>query len=344
MYTFAARVFLRNKLFVLSGTISTLVTALTNIILILHFRLGIHSLYYAQIMGCIVQIIIIEVHLHLIPNTLRTKMNTEKLYSILKFSFPLCIATVSYWLLSGYTKIIINRICGPQENGLFAIASSLANIAVIAVNVFQFAWNETAYLMANDENRTNTYKKCTELLFCTVWMCCGAFCSIISIIFPYYVGNAYQGSSVVIPYLMIGVSANAIAGFLGTLFMTEQKTKFIMFSTLIASGINIILSGVATREYGLMGAVIVLYVSFILLMILRLLQIKKELNISFSPMIFFSIIPVLIAIVMHSFHAGFIPNVFFLLALFLGYTIIMQRITGIKLKKIINRRKSNKND
>lgn len=338
MYSFAARVFLKNKLFVLSGAISTLTIALTNIVLILQFHVGIQSLYYAQIAGCVIQIIIIEARLHLIPNTIKTETNLAKLRTILNFSFPLCIATVSYWLLSGYTKIIINQVCGAQENGLFAIASSIANIAVIAVNVFQFAWNETAYLMANDENRVAMYRKCLDLLFCTVWVCCAAFCSIISIIFPYYVGEAYQKSSIVIPYLMIGVSANAIAGFLGTLFMTEQKTRFIMISTLIASGVNILFSGFVTRTYGLIGAVLVLSVSFILLMGLRLLQVTKKLRISFSPYIFISIIPVILGVVLYTLQPGIIVNVVFLLILAVGYVFVVKKITGISFMDIILRK------
>lgn len=342
MYSFAARVFLKNKLFVISGAANTIVIAVTNLILIICFHMGVESLYYAQILGCTVQILIIEFRLHLIPNMLKYRMDYDRLKRILKFSFPLCIATISYWLLSGYTKIIINRVCGSDENGLFAIASSIANIAVIAVNVFQFAWNETAYLMANEENRSVMYRKCLDLLFCTVWVCCAGFCTAIGIIFPYYVGEAFQQSSVVIPYLMIGVSANAIAGFLGTLFMTEQKTSFIMVSTLLASGFNIAFSKLCTGAYGLLGAVLVLSMSFMILMVLRLMQIKKKLNIMISPMTIVCFIPVVISVLLYTCHAGIAVNILFLVCLAVGYLVLMQKISGIRIKNLIIERKGRK--
>lgn len=339
MYSFAARVFLKNKLFVFSGAANTIVIAVTNLILILCFHMGVKSLYYAQIFGCTVQILIIETRLHLISNMLKYRMDYDKLKRILKFSFPLCVATVSYWLLSGYTKIIINRVCGSDENGLFAIASSIANIAVIAVNVFQFAWNETAYLMANEENRSVMYRKCLDLLFCTVWVCCAGFCTTIGIIFPYYVGEAFQQSSVVIPYLMIGVSANAIAGFMGTLFMTEQRTGFIMVSTLLASGFNVVFSNVCTSAYGLLGAVLVLSMSFIILMVLRLIQIKKQLDIMISPMTILCFFPVVLSVILYTCHAGIAINVLFLVCLAIGYFILMHKISGIRIKNLIIERK-----
>lgn len=337
MYSFAARVFLRNKLFVFSGVVNTLTIAVVNIVLILCFHMGVESLYIAQIAGCFLQCLIVEIRLHLISNTFKKSFDGAKFKAILKFSVPLCIATVSYWLLSGFTKIIINSVCGSDENGLFAIASSLANVAVIAVNVFQFAWNEMAYLMANEDDRTNTYKKCLDLLFSTVWICCAAFCAGISIIFPYFVGEAFSGSAVVIPYLMIGVSANAIAGFLGTLFMTEQKTGFIMVSTFIAAAVNIGLSWLATVHFGLIGSVVVLSVSFFLLMILRVVRVRQKMGVGMSPIAIFSMLFMVISVLLYVFDAGWIFNALYIVVLIPCYILILKNITGIRFNNLLHR-------
>ena len=151
MYSFAARVFLRNKLFVFSGVVNTLTIAVVNIVLILCFHMGVESLYIAQIAGCFLQCLIVEIRLHLISNTFKKPFDGAKFKAILKFSVPLCIATVSYWLLSGFTKIIINSVCGSDENGLFAIASSLANVAVIEL----MARTKQILSAANRYNGTN---------------------------------------------------------------------------------------------------------------------------------------------------------------------------------------------
>lgn len=338
MYSFSTRIFLNNRLFVVSGAANTLTVAITNIVLILVFHMGVESLFIAHIAGALIQCLLIELRLHLIPKIIKYRFCFTRLKQILKFSIPLCVATVSYWLLSGFTKLSINRICGADDNGLFAIASSLSNMAVIAVNVFQFSWNETAYLMAHEDNRMAIYKKSLDLLFCTVWICCAAFCSVVNIIFPYYVGEAFQNSSVVVPYLMIGVSANAIAGFLGTLFMTEQKTGYIMISTLIASAVNIGLCGLATRHFGMIGSVIVLSASFALLMILRLVQIKKQIGIGISWTSLFSIIPVVVSVLLYKYSNDIGINALYLALLAVGYIILFQKITGISLKSIVQSR------
>ena len=63
----------------------------------------------------------------------------------------MCFCNLLLSLLSGFTKLVINRTLGAYENGIYAVANSLANTAIIAVNVFQFAWNEMAYMIAKEE-------------------------------------------------------------------------------------------------------------------------------------------------------------------------------------------------
>ena len=61
VYTFAARVYLKNQIFVFSGVVNTLVTAILNIILILACEWDVKSLYVSHIIGVIIQIVMIEV-------------------------------------------------------------------------------------------------------------------------------------------------------------------------------------------------------------------------------------------------------------------------------------------
>lgn len=60
---------------------------------------------------------------------------------------------------------------------------------------------------------------------------CAILCIGVKLLFPFMIGSEYSRASEIIPILMIGVSSNAIAGFLGTIFMTERKTSYILIST-----------------------------------------------------------------------------------------------------------------
>lgn len=339
VYSFIARVFLKNKLFVFSGTVNTLVTVLCNIIFIVYLDYGVASLYLSQISGSIIQILIIEMSVKIRKRFFIHGPNIKIIKKMLKFSIPLCIATISYWLLNGFTKLVINQSLGAYENGIYAIASSLANIVVITVNVFQFAWNETAYMMANDVNRKMLYKKSIEFLFVTVVYGCAILCIIVKLLFPFMIGSEYSRASEIIPILMIGVSSNAIAGFLGTIFMTERKTSYILISTVCAAFVNISLSKISAVIMGIQGIVLVLSLSFIFLMAIRLFCLKRKFQISINISCYFASIVIIISFLMYKYITSIILLIVYIFVLIIMYLVISQKLMKINFFRKVRKKK-----
>lgn len=276
VYTYAARVFLKNKLFVFSGLLNTFVTALLNILWIAVLGWDIKAIYLASTIGALLQMAIIEWRVGVLRHFRWRYADKCLMRSLLKFSGPLCIATVSYWLLSGFTKLIINQMLGADENGLYAVANRFASMITLAVTVVQFAWNETAYLMAEEQNRGKSYSVCIELMLTAVGFGIGVFCLVAKLLFPVLIDMQYAAAKWLIPATIIGVGANSLAGFSGTLFMTEKRTGFVLVSTAIAASLNVILGFVGTKLFGLHGAVVALMVAFLVLLVLRLIKLHNK--------------------------------------------------------------------
>lgn len=274
-YSFIARAFLRNKLFVISGLINSLLSAIINIVLILKFNIGIESLYIAPILGCIAQVLMIEIVLHPMKHFNIHDVKIYKIMEMLKFSVPLCVATISYWLLSGYTKIVISQQLGTYANGLYAVASKFASMITLLITVFQYAWNEMAYLMAEDDNRIVKYEKSAEYIFKVVTLGSGVFMLVIKLIFPYFIDSTYRDALMLVPLSLIGVAANAFAGFIGTIFMAEKQTRWIFWTTIIGAGINIMALWIFTPIWGLQGAIGALCLAFTALAFFRIYALGK---------------------------------------------------------------------
>lgn len=296
IYTYAARLFLRNKLFVFSGTANTILTACSNIFLIVVLNWDVRSMYFSAAIGTVLQIIIIESRIHLLKNFSIRHLSFDRCRKMLKFSIPLCIATISYWLLSGFTKVMITKQLGAFENGLYAVSNRFSSMITIFVNVFQFAWNEMAYLMADEENRKEKYDLCVSLLFKTIMFGSAIAFLVSKLVFPFLIADQYSAAIDLIPISIIGVALNSMAGFLGTLFMTEKKTSYILYSTLISAAINIVLGIGLAKVWGLNGIVSALSIAFAMLMIIRLLQLKSKFAIKISIKDLMTVIVVLIAI------------------------------------------------
>lgn len=282
LYGYICRVFLNNKLFVYSGLANTIISSVCNIIFILLFDWGVKSLYLAPAIGVFVQIIIIELRLKPLSHFRISTISKPEIFGMLKFSVPLCFAAVSYWLLSGYTKVMINTFLSSYENGLFAVATRFGSVITLLVTVFQFGWNELAYMMADDANRVDSYNACIEILLKFVAFGGAASCIFIKLIFPFLIDSQYRGALAIIPATVLGTMFNSMAGFLGTLFLTEKRTGSIMNSTLLAAVLNVILGYILTKYFGLHGATIALGAAFLLLLLLRVAQARRKFNVKIN--------------------------------------------------------------
>lgn len=281
-YSFSARIFLDNVLFVSSGLVNTILTALINVVLIVVFDWDVRSLYVSASIGCFAQIIIIELKLNLFSHFKKSDIYPEICKKMLIFSFPLCLATISYWLLSGFTRVSIVNQLGNGENGQFAVASRFASMITIIVNVFQFAWNELAYIISGDSDRKQKYAESTNLLFKTIVIGSAILCVIVKVVYPYIIDAKYENALILVPITIMGVAFNSMAGFLGTFFMAEKKTNHILYTTLIAATLNSIICFTMIRNWGLSGAAWILTMSFFILMVMRIVILNKKFEVDFE--------------------------------------------------------------
>lgn len=296
MAGFSARIFLDNKLFVASGIINTFTSAILNVVLIMVFHFDILSIYISAIAGSVLQISFISFRLKILKHFSISHLDRPLCLRMLRFSIPLCLATVSYWLLTGFTKMSITGRLGMAANGLYAVAIRFSTAIVLLVNVFQFSWNELAYLIANDESRVEKYRMSTDFLIKSVLCGTVVACVVIKWIFPVLVGPEYSEAFFLVPITIIGVSFNTVAGFLGTFFMMEKKTHHILYTTVTAAAFNCCLCYWGISRFGLQGALFVLSASFLLLMLFRILIVSAKfkmklslvslLSMAFLPLIF----------------------------------------------------------
>ena len=130
--------------------------------------------------------------------------------------------------------------------------------------------------MAQDDERKKVYKSFVDILLKMMCWVIAILIIFIKIVFPFYIGLEYQDAVWIIPATIAGVSANAVAAFISTLFMTEKQTSFIMTSTVIASVFNVALSVFSAKKFGVQGVVVTLMFSFIILLVLRIWAMMKQ--------------------------------------------------------------------
>ncbi len=274
-YAYIARAFRDNRLFVVSGLINSALNALVNIVLILCFNVGIESLYIAPVVGCAAQVIITEIALRPLSHIRLTSIKVKSLRQMLAFSVPLCISTILYWFFSGLTKLYISEKLGAYSNGLYAVACRFTSLLTFLTTAFQYAWNETAYLLAKDGDRFEKYRISVTAVFRLVMSGCAAFILLSKLAFPYLVGKAYGEAILIIPLALAGVAVNSFSAFVDTIFMAEKKTRKLLAATAAGAFVNLISTPFFTSFWKLPGAVGALALAYAALAVFRVCSLRR---------------------------------------------------------------------
>ena len=291
-----ARTFKQNKLYMISGVVNTLVNLSLNIILIVVLKqVNINSLFLSIILGNFVQCLIIFIKLDIIKYTKLKNINFHLIKKMIKFSMPIAVSTISYWLLTGYTKVFISKNFGYSSNGIFAMGSKMASFILVIVSVMQMAWHESSFEVANNKDKKEFYQKGLNsfliiLLYSTI-----SIILLLKVIFPIIIKGEYYESIKIMPIILIYTSINAFSGFASSQFLAEKDSKIPLYTTLISAFINILLLFLL-KKIDIFGASIALFISFFINTALRIILLKKKYNIKINKKNILSSIIILIIV------------------------------------------------
>ena len=333
-----ARTLKENKLYMYTGVINSLVNLSMNVTLILFMNYRETSvLYTSVILGNLIQCIIIGAKLNILKNFRKKDISREIIVKMIKFSIPIAISTISYWLLAGYSKVIVSQKLGYDMNGIFAIANKLASMIVIVVSVFQMSWHETSFEVAKDENKREFYERGLNVFFVILMLTAIIIIPITKILFPYLVKENYSGANVIIPLVYIYSAINSFAGFSSSQFLAEKNSKVTLYTTMTAALLNVILSYVLTVRYGLIGTSIALLISFTVNAALRMILLKKLYNIKLNKKNLLVLSAVLLISTIIYYMANVLITVIFIIVLLIIVMVIfreqIKRLLLILLKK-----------
>lgn len=292
-YNCVARSFAKNTLLVATGLLNSVISILLNVILITVYNMGIEALYISYIIGTLIQIIILEKGVNIVKNFKLSVISVELIKKLIKFSLPLCVITLSYWLLSGLVRLVISNDLGMHENGLYGVTNRLSSIIVLVVNVFQFAWYEMSYSMGKDENKKEYYKYSLDYILKVILYVGSVALLMIKVVFPYMIAEQYRDALMIIPITFIGVLINSYVSFASTLFLAEKDSKKLLLPTLISVLVNIIGLTLLTKNLGLIGATSSLAIAFCVNGLIITIKLKKQYNIKLDALNFLGGISVL---------------------------------------------------
>ena len=282
-YTFAVRGLNKNIDFALSGIICVLVNALVNIVSILCFNRGFSSIYVGAIVSHIVQCIYLEARTKVLNISIRQKFHLGKAKEMFLYALPLCVNTISFWLLSGFNRIVLNLVLGNSANGLFAIGNRFGTLITMATTCFTYAWQDVSFSHASQKGEGGRFYSNACNLYSRFLLCGMLLLLPVSYFaFEIMIHENYGEAIKTIPFFLLVAVMSAISSFIGNVFYAIKETKAIFISTIVAALVNVALVYPCIRFIGINGANVSACVGFLVNIILRTRIKKKKIQLKYN--------------------------------------------------------------
>lgn len=201
-----------------------------------------------------------------------------QLRSFLSFSLPLIPNSVSWWIANVANRSFVSLLLGTAANGLFAVSSKIPTIVSLLFSVFNLAFQQTAITSLDDADRYQYFENIFRVLIKVLASGCIVIMTLTPIFYRVFIDQRYWDGIVCVPFLLAGAIMLGLAQYLGDIMLAARETKAIGSSTVIAAIATILFNVILVPTFGLVGASISTFLSYVLMFAIRLKKLSCQFN------------------------------------------------------------------
>lgn len=272
-----------NKYFAIAGILTSFLLFILVLIFVVWLRMGILGIFIANILARLLSLSLIELKLGVLKKYLSFKsVGSGTSSKLLKYSLPLMINGLCWWVINSSNKVFICNYIGLEENGKYAVVVKFASILMILSTIFYKAWQENALQQYNSPDRNKFF----SFIFNTFvyGMCCLVmiFCFGLKIIYPWIVDSNYSDNIVYLYPLAFSSMVYCISTFFELGYQCSRNTARSMPSIMIAGGVNLVLNFVLIKLFGTFGIIASSIFCFGILLVYRAIETRRYFKITIS--------------------------------------------------------------
>lgn len=250
----ALRLTFQSSKFSIVATAGGLFQALLAIYLVAVLRLGVTGVFWAYLLGNVVQMVI---GLVLARAQLGLRFSGSWLRAMLGFGLPTVPASMSLWILNSSNRYFMARLTTLGEIGLFSVAVRISTILTFVISAFLIAWPPFAFSLLKDRDLAkHTYARTLTLFLLaslTVAVVIGVWAREAILIFA---TPAYERAAPLVAWLCLSAILWGAADIVGIGFSIAKKSYHITVSTVLGAAVNIGVNAWLIPIWGLRGAIV----------------------------------------------------------------------------------------
>lgn len=266
----------KNSIYAMGNFLSAFVMIVLNVILIAILRYGVMALLFSHIVGPFVGTLYIVFRTKIWKYYRIRETNKNELKTILNYAVPLVPNELSWTVIHTSDRMIISMFLSVAVNGLIAVAAKISTIYTTIFSIFNTSWTEQVVLHYKDEGGPEYVCKMFDRMVTFFASMAIGIIACIPFVFSLLINRSFGEAYGLIPWYMIAVFFNAVIGMIAAIYLIENETKQVAFSTMVAAGINVAVDLLLVKSKGMYAAPISSICGYLTVSFWRLWDINKR--------------------------------------------------------------------
>lgn len=265
--------------FAISNIIYVCVMVLASLILVKKLSMGLQGIFLSYGIGYTVASIYMGIVCHIGKYVSIKNFEQYELRRMLKYSIPLIPNAIGWWIINISDRTIVSLFLGVESNAVLAVTHKLPNLCQTLFSRFHLSWQQSAAESINDKDKDSFFSRVFNRLIVVISSGVIVLITCNYLYFKLFSVEYFDGYYIA-PILMVSMLVYSATQFIGGIHNANMETKKNGSTTLIGAIINITVHLALIRFIGLFAAVISTLIAYLIIFIIRYLDIKKSINLT----------------------------------------------------------------
>ncbi len=263
------------------------------------------------------------------------RIRWDYIKSMLKIALPLLPNFIIYWIFNSSDRIMIARLIGTDQEGIYAVGSKIGQLSQLIYLAFAGGWQFFAFSIMKDEDNNKVISRIFEvmaLLSLSTTILGTSICKFgMELLFE----KEYWSAYLCVPYLYLSPLLLMLFQIGTNQFLVIKKTWPNLFILSIGAVVNVILNLILIPKIGIEGASIATLIGYSISILLCVIVLKKFKLIEISKkLIFFILLFFILFILMR---LNYFSNYLLNIPVAIGYLFIIIIFYWKDIKNILNK-------
>ena len=275
VWQYFARSFGATGLYAASGVVSALVSFGGILLLVCLLGHQLDGLVASYVLSQLTLIILIEAKLRLLSKFSLRRVSKRQIVQSVRFSTPLALNLLLLAFVTGFGRILITNVLGPESNGVYTFAMKFGTILTSLGSIFAMAVVEEAVLRIGKADADCFFQSISN---CTLFLLTGLGGLLLPCIqlFYYFISaTEYFESYALVPCFISYGIATVLSTVTACVFQTAQKTNYIAITSFVGAVVTVLASCLGIQVLGYQGVAFGLFLGAFAMFLGRYLVGKK---------------------------------------------------------------------